>query len=641
MDKSSGAHNFMDETELNSIFGTYSLDICAMTAGLLDELDFDENVNHRVGKLGPHVKLNSSSVLRLMIMRQICGKNPRGLSNMPNFAAKIPAPMLGLNNVDMGNIIECSNRYVCSDLLDRIADYGPSKFFSEMSQRVIESLSNDPIETVHLDSTSFHYHGVPKEEVIDNNDSCSKSEAYHADKSGLAIKHGYSRNGRPNDPQVNNLGLSARVKGLETPLPIYTATFNGNENDVARFQDFFKEDMEDLKKLYPSMKYIVADSAAATSGGIYACINSGLHLISRLPDSVVKQEYQDVLNKKIKLNELKVRDESEDGTQKELIVKYAWLGNHEVTEKERSKKIVCKKILFVAEANRAVKTSKIKKAAEKEKASLKAALNRLSEKPLNCKPDAERLVEEITKKTKFCNVIDVDYKETYSYSKLGRPAKGSVKDKLSIKVSSNVVIDEDKVQKAIERELFYVLFVTDTDRNWTAKEIYEIYHHQSDIEGLWKEVKVNGMFVDSIFLKSPKRIRALMAVTMLSLFIARVLLGKIREAMAARKIAFSTPSYRIVKKPSLQTIVDVFDTRSPVLLVTDNLVTIRGLTSKSLVYMIAEYLGEPYLKYYRSSFYNGHKFRLIEDCKFIQEMSSDARLLNELENEELYVFEYK
>ena len=42
MDKSSGAHNFMDETELNSIFGTYSLDICAMTAGLLDELDFDE-----------------------------------------------------------------------------------------------------------------------------------------------------------------------------------------------------------------------------------------------------------------------------------------------------------------------------------------------------------------------------------------------------------------------------------------------------------------------------------------------------------------------------------------------------------------------------------------------------------------------
>ena len=77
MDKSSGAHNFMDETELNSIFGTYSLDICAMTAGLLDELDFDENVNHRVGKLGPHVKLNSSSVLRLMIMRQICGKNPR------------------------------------------------------------------------------------------------------------------------------------------------------------------------------------------------------------------------------------------------------------------------------------------------------------------------------------------------------------------------------------------------------------------------------------------------------------------------------------------------------------------------------------------------------------------------------------
>ena len=67
---------------------------------------------------------------------------------MPNFAAKIPAPMLGLNNVSMGNIIECSNRYVYSDLLDRIADYGPSKFYSEMSQRVIESLSNDPLETV-------------------------------------------------------------------------------------------------------------------------------------------------------------------------------------------------------------------------------------------------------------------------------------------------------------------------------------------------------------------------------------------------------------------------------------------------------------------------------------------------------------
>ena len=61
-------------------------------------------------------------------------------------------------------------------------------------------------------------------------------------------------------------------------------------------------------------------------------------------------------------------------------MKYAWLGNHEVTEKERSKKIVCKKILFVAEANRAVKTSKIKKAAEKEKASLQCCAQSIKRK---------------------------------------------------------------------------------------------------------------------------------------------------------------------------------------------------------------------------------------------------------------------
>lgn len=78
------------------------------------------------------------------------------------------------------------NRYVLSRALDAIAEYGPERLFLKCAKAVSSKLGLKP-DTVHLDSTSFHYEGITRAE-----EGCN-----------LVLDPGHSRDPHPEPNQIN------------------------------------------------------------------------------------------------------------------------------------------------------------------------------------------------------------------------------------------------------------------------------------------------------------------------------------------------------------------------------------------------------------------------------------------------------
>ena len=84
------------------------------------------------------------------------------------------------------------NRDVLSRALDAIAEYGPERLFLKCAKAVSSKLGIKP-DTVHLDTTSFHYEGRTRTE-----EGCN-----------LVFDPGYSRDLHPELNQINELMIYA------------------------------------------------------------------------------------------------------------------------------------------------------------------------------------------------------------------------------------------------------------------------------------------------------------------------------------------------------------------------------------------------------------------------------------------------
>ena len=87
---------------------------------------------------------------------------------------------------------------------------------------------------VNMDSTSIHFHGVPQDpEIVEISNKDSKQQGARLSEEPIAMQYSYFRDNHEELPQVNLLGISAKLKGDAKPTMIYGAAFSGNENDIS------------------------------------------------------------------------------------------------------------------------------------------------------------------------------------------------------------------------------------------------------------------------------------------------------------------------------------------------------------------------------------------------------------------------
>ncbi|NQY65673.1 MAG: IS1634 family transposase, partial [Alteromonadaceae bacterium] len=267
-----------------------------------------------------------------------------------------------------------------------------------------------PCESVHLDSTSFHYDGEgPDYEDIDAN--------------VIRITKGYSRDHRPDLNQVVLNFICENQSGI----PVYMKPASGNINDLEGFKTIVKSHIKSLKAAQAS-RYLVADAALYVKETIEHLDTIGLLFITRVPQ---------------KLKETKT-----------LIAKAPNLSFKEITEGyqgvwyERNYGGVAQKWLLIR-SEQALKREhhNLNKRMIKQSEQARKAFKKLSQQEFACDVDALKAVEQWESKQPYLKVETTIIKVPV-FAGASRPSLNQKPEREYYKISGNLYTAMIKRQDA-------------------------------------------------------------------------------------------------------------------------------------------------------------------------------------------------
>lgn len=136
------------------------------------------------------------------------------------------------------------------------------------------------------------------------------------------------------------------------------------------------------------------------------------------------------------------------------------------------------------------------------------------------------------------------------------PEKVVVGYKIEAKFERNIV----KMDTALNSKGRFIVATNDLDEEgYTDKTMLVEYKGQQDVEGGFKFLKDPWFMVDSIFLKSPRRIEALMMVMTLCLMIYNVAQYKMRNILKEKNETLPNQLGKQVKNPTMRWIFQIME----------------------------------------------------------------------------------
>ncbi|MCI6796929.1 MAG: IS1634 family transposase [Succinatimonas sp.] len=487
----------------------------ALIAGAFDHFGLQSVIDSHIGKKGSHVQVNAGAIVKAMVC-QLLNAPYQSLNGTSEYFKRRPVSTL-LRDPEL--TAGALNRAVLARTLDDIFECGCEKLFVLCSLKISKKLGLK-VTSVHIDSTSFHYDGQSRLEELCN----------------VVLNLGYSRDHHPELNQVISVILCDEL----SRIPIFQKTVSGNVNDNKSFFEMVRDDLPLLKEQFRQLHYLTGDSALCTGKILKEAVAKGLEVVTRVPDkcTIAKRCINET-----EYSELKSID-PEDPT---CLTKAKWCGDAEIDG------VKVKLLLVNNEAMRSKKEVTVRKHADKEKEELESKLKKLATNPCKCQADAEKCIQELQKKLKFCRLSDISYEEVLKHSSRGRPSKNDSKVVAAVKASATVTINEEILSQKVENELRYVIATTDLKRNWTAAELISVYKKQSVIERSWRFMKCKKLMVDALFLQKPSRITALMWLMTLALLVYSATEYKIRKAMEENNLTIPTPDHhKTTSRPTLQ-----------------------------------------------------------------------------------------
>ena len=545
----------------------YEIDNLGLVAAAFDEFELEPLINSAIGKVGSHVVVDSGALIKLLVMQQL-NVPYQSLSGTEEYYEN--RPVGAFLNQDISS--EHLGRGVLARLLDALHEYGGQKLFLECSERIVKKL-DVRIEEVHIDSSSFHYDGKQRIE-----EGCN-----------LELKLGYSRDHRPELIQAIMLMLADG----QSKLPVYSQNLSGNIQDKSSFAEVVRTGIPILKEQYRELKYLVGDSALCTAASFKATENKDYFLVTRVPDTHGQVKRCMAETRKEELIPI-FPDDLKSPLGK-------WVDEFDIDG------VKVKALLVNNEELRGQKEKTVRKHAEKELERLTSKLKKLRTQSLSTREDAEKQVNKIIASAKLCTVSDVCYEEVTKNANKGRPKKNEpIEIKVvGVKVTANVEIDEERLEKRIHEEIKYVLATNDVKREWTMSELLTVYKRNSVIERNWKCLKNPKFFVDALYLQKPSRIDALLWIMSIALLVYTAMEYKIRQSMKAHSLAIpSIVKGRIEEQPTLMRMLQyIANQHISLVKLPNDTFYICNMSPQLKEILIA--LGPTWCRYFNSNYYEG------------------------------------
>ena len=493
---------------------TANMDHHGLVAALCKDLKIAERIDERL-EFDPQRKVSPGQAVVAMILNGLGFTNRRLYLTHQFFASKPIERLLG-----SGICAEDLTDYTLGHALDDVSAYGASKLFAEVA--FATALENDLLGlTNHLDTTSLSVHG--SYEVED-------------DSQVMEITHGYSKDHRPDLKQAV---LSLVVNGPSS-MPLWMEPLDGNSSDKTSFHETVKRVGEFQKQIDLEKKFKwVADSALYTKDKLLK--SNDYNWLTRVPETIGEAK-----------NLLEKADDEITWTGQEKGYKTCSLVSHYGGIEQRWL------LVFSSQAyQREKKTLEKKLIGEDQK--LKQQLWHLGNEEFACEADALRALRKIEQKANLYR-IESQIVSVLRYAKRGRPKEGEEKEVSGYRIKASFERNSSEIAILLNRKGRFILATNDIDREgYTDQAILEEYKDQQNVERGFRFLKDPWFMVDSIFLKLPRRVEALMMIMTLCLMVYNIGQYKLRRKLEEAKETLPNQLGKEVKNPTLRWVFQIME----------------------------------------------------------------------------------
>lgn len=484
-----------------------------IVAGICNEIGIIKAIDSRIDK--SKRKVSVGQAVQAMILNAL-GFSGRALYLTPEFFTNRPLDLL----IGEGVVPEDLHDDCLGTALDALYDHGITELFYQLASSALKTY-NIEHKYVHLDTSSFSMHGKAYEDVEDDTQSVS-------------ITRGYSKD---NHPELNQAVLSLMCSQKST-LPVWLEVLSGNSSDQKSFAESIKKYRESFSS--ENLPYFVMDGAFYTKDNITDL--SDIIWVTRVPERIkeVKDLIADLDHDSL------IKSEKSGYSYKEINSNWAEINQRWLV------------VYSEAAHQREIKT--FHKNLEKARTKAKKELWHLSNTPYACEKDAEKAINKLLRKIRYFNA-EYKIERKLKYKGKGRPKKGAIPEGESWYVSGEVIEDRKAIDSAIKRKGIFVIATNNTDENdITTEQLLDIYKSQgTSVERGFRFLKDPLFFAESLFLKSTKRIMALMMVMGLSLLVYSLAERKLRQTMKEQDRTILNQVKKPTQNPTIRRVFQMFE----------------------------------------------------------------------------------
>jgi transposase len=145
------------------------------------------------------------------------------------------------------------------------------------------------------------------------------------------------------------------------------------------------------------------------------------------------------------------------------------------------------------------------------------------------------------------------------YAKKGRPKLSDEKVSVGYQIETTFCRKTALIDKLLNKKGRFILATNDFSESYTDGMILNDYKEQQHVEGGFRFIKDPWFMVDSIFLKSPKRIEALMMVMTLCLLVYNIAQYKLRQSLLAKDETVPNQLGKEVQNPTMRWIFQIME----------------------------------------------------------------------------------
>lgn len=173
---------------------------------------------------------------------------------------------------------------------------------------------------------------------------------------------------------------------------------------------------------------------------------------------------------------------------------------------------------------------------------------------------AEAAVERLTQRWAY-HQVEVRYREVAHYGRRGRPASGTVPQRVGWRLEGEVAERPEAIAQAERRLGKFILATNELDEErLPAEEMLLAYKGQGvGPERGFRFLKDPWFFTDSLFLKSPKRIMALVMVMGLALLVYALAEHRLRTALQERGESMPNQVGKPTQRPTMRRVFQMFE----------------------------------------------------------------------------------